>query len=58
MKFTRLKSVTPIESYDGEKIELKIVLGPISPSNVHINDFGLIFCGVKHIGPDQAAFHG
>ncbi len=57
MDFIWLKSAIPIKRYDGEKIEFKIVLGPISPLKcIHNNDFGLIFYGVKHTGPDQADF--
>ncbi len=36
------------------------MLGPISALKCYvlINDFGLIFYTVKHIGQDQADFHG
>ncbi len=40
------------------RLSLELCLVRFLHWNVHNNDFGLIFYGVKHTGPDQADFHG
>ncbi len=39
------------------RLSLNLHLVGFLHSNVHNNDFGLIFYAAKHIAPDQADFH-